>query len=103
MALQLCWHNCVELLSCSTRASSPPAPSGLNCGRWDYIFSFGKKLRAHPRFVLPDRTDVTMWVMVVVLLLRRLRLRRRRLRLLQLLLLLLLVLLAAAAAAHALA
>lgn len=36
--------------------------SGLNCGRWDYIFSFIKKLRAHPDFVLPDRADVTMTV-----------------------------------------
>lgn len=36
--------------------------SGLNCGRWDYIFSFIKKLRAHPDFVLPDRGDVTMTV-----------------------------------------
>lgn len=36
--------------------------SGLNCGRWDYIFSFIKKLRAHPDFVLPERGDVTMTV-----------------------------------------
>ncbi|PNH10742.1 Malate synthase, glyoxysomal [Tetrabaena socialis] len=34
--------------------------SGLNCGRWDYIFSFIKKLRNHPRFVLPDRSAVSM-------------------------------------------
>lgn len=34
--------------------------SGLNCGRWDYIFSFIKKLRNHPQFVLPDRADVSM-------------------------------------------
>ncbi|HEV8322848.1 MAG TPA: malate synthase A [Myxococcota bacterium] len=34
--------------------------AGLNCGRWDYIFSFIKKLRADPRCVLPDRGDVTM-------------------------------------------
>lgn len=33
---------------------------GLNCGRWDYIFSFIKTLRAHPAFVLPDRGQVTM-------------------------------------------
>ncbi len=33
---------------------------GLNCGRWDYIFSYIKKLRAHPQFVLPDRSEVTM-------------------------------------------
>src|SRR6202050_895249 len=34
--------------------------AGLNCGRWDYIFSYIKKFRAHPQFVLPDRSDVTM-------------------------------------------
>src|SRR3954470_24860684 len=34
--------------------------SGLNCGRWDYIFSFIKKLRARPDVVLPDRGSVTM-------------------------------------------
>src|SRR5712692_8726529 len=34
--------------------------SGLNCGRWDYIFSFIKKFRAHPEFVLPDRSQMTM-------------------------------------------
>ncbi|MGC2183581.1 MAG: malate synthase A [Terriglobales bacterium] len=34
--------------------------SGLNCGRWDYIFSFIKKFRNHPAFVLPDRSMVTM-------------------------------------------
>jgi malate synthase len=33
---------------------------GLNCGRWDYIFSFIKKFSAHPAFVLPQRGDVTM-------------------------------------------
>jgi malate synthase len=34
--------------------------SGLNCGRWDYIFSFIKKFRNRPDFVLPDRASVTM-------------------------------------------
>ena len=34
--------------------------AGLNCGRWDYIFSLIKKLRAHPSFVLPERSLVTM-------------------------------------------
>jgi malate synthase len=34
--------------------------AGLNCGRWDYIFSVIKKLRNHPRFILPDRSLVTM-------------------------------------------
>lgn len=36
--------------------------AGLNCGRWDYIFSFIKKFRSHPEFVLPDRATVTMAV-----------------------------------------
>jgi malate synthase len=34
--------------------------SGLNCGRWDYIFSFIKKFRNRPDFVLPDRSLLTM-------------------------------------------
>ena len=34
--------------------------AGLNCGRWDYIFSFIKKLRRDPGAVLPDRAQVTM-------------------------------------------
>lgn len=34
--------------------------AGLNCGRWDYIFSFIKTFRRHRRFVLPDRAQVTM-------------------------------------------
>jgi len=33
---------------------------GLNCGRWDYIFSFIKKFSRHPEFVLPDRHVVSM-------------------------------------------
>ncbi len=33
---------------------------GLNCGRWDYIFSFIKKFNRYPEFVLPDRQQVTM-------------------------------------------
>jgi len=34
--------------------------SGLNCGRWDYIFSFIKRFRNHPNFLLPNRAEVTM-------------------------------------------
>ena len=34
--------------------------AGLNCGRWDYIFSFIKKFHRFPQFVLPDRAQVTM-------------------------------------------
>jgi len=36
--------------------------AGLNCGRWDYIFSVIKKFRQNPAFVLPDRSAVTMTV-----------------------------------------
>src|SRR5712692_4204480 len=36
--------------------------SGLNAGRWDYIFSIIKKFRNRPDFVLPDRVQVTMTV-----------------------------------------
>ncbi len=32
----------------------------LNCGRWDYIFSFIKKFSRHAAFLLPDRGQVTM-------------------------------------------
>ena len=34
--------------------------AGLNCGRWDYIFSVIKKFHARPEFVMPDRTQITM-------------------------------------------
>ena len=34
--------------------------AGLNCGRWDYIFSYIKKLAADPAVLLPDRAQVTM-------------------------------------------
>ena len=34
--------------------------AGLNCGRWDYIFSFIKKFSNRPEFVMPDRSQVTM-------------------------------------------
>ena len=34
--------------------------SGLNCGRWDYIFSFIKKFKKDSDFILPDRSEVTM-------------------------------------------
>jgi len=36
--------------------------SGLNCGRWDYIFSFIKKTRFNQAYILPDRSAVTMTV-----------------------------------------
>ncbi|HEX2852406.1 MAG TPA: malate synthase A [Opitutaceae bacterium] len=36
--------------------------SGLNCGRWDYMFSFVKKFRNRPEYVFPDRTLITMTV-----------------------------------------
>ena len=34
--------------------------AGLNCGRWDYIFSFIKTLNSHASHVLPDRATVSM-------------------------------------------
>jgi malate synthase len=37
-----------------------PHASGLNAGRWDYLFSFIKKLGHRPEFVLPDRNSVGM-------------------------------------------
>jgi len=36
--------------------------AGLNCGRWDYIFSYIKKFRNYPYRLLPDRAQVTMEV-----------------------------------------
>lgn len=36
--------------------------SGLNCGRWDYIFSFIKNLRHNSMYIFPDRSEVTMTV-----------------------------------------
>ena len=33
---------------------------GLNCGRWDYIFSFIKTLSNYRKFILPDRKSITM-------------------------------------------
>src|SRR5437870_2136966 len=36
--------------------------SGLNAGRWDYIFSVIKKFRNRPGFLLPDRAQITMTV-----------------------------------------
>lgn len=35
---------------------------GLNCGRWDYIFSYIKTFRRHPERILPERGQVTMEV-----------------------------------------
>jgi len=34
--------------------------AGLNCGRWDYIFSYIKKFRNHQNFMVPNRDQVTM-------------------------------------------
>ncbi len=39
-----------------------PHATGLNAGRWDYIFSIIKKLGESPEFVLPDPGDLTMMV-----------------------------------------
>jgi malate synthase len=34
--------------------------AGLNCGRWDYLFSYVKKFARKPEFIVPDRAQVTM-------------------------------------------
>lgn len=34
--------------------------AGLNCGRWDYLFSFIKKLRMNIQYILPERQHLTM-------------------------------------------
>jgi malate synthase len=34
--------------------------AGLNCGRWDYIFSFIKRLGKNPEFLTPDRASMGM-------------------------------------------
>jgi len=34
--------------------------AGLNCGRWDYLFSYIKKFARKPEFLVPDRAQVTM-------------------------------------------
>ncbi len=34
--------------------------AGLNCGRWDYIFSYIKKFRNHTNFFVPNRAQITM-------------------------------------------
>src|SRR5436189_1740234 len=34
--------------------------SGLNCGRWDYLFSYIKKFARNEEFIVPDRAQVTM-------------------------------------------
>lgn len=36
--------------------------AGLNCGRWDYIFSFIKKLGKKPEFLMPNRDQIGMTV-----------------------------------------
>lgn len=34
--------------------------AGLNCGRWDYLFSYVKKFARKVDFIVPDRAQVTM-------------------------------------------
>lgn len=36
--------------------------AGLNCGRWDYIFSFIKRFRNQEGYMMPDRGEITMTV-----------------------------------------
>jgi malate synthase len=35
---------------------------GLNCGRWDYLFSYIKKFKMHPDKITPDRSHLTMTI-----------------------------------------
>lgn len=35
---------------------------GLNCGRWDYIFSFIKTFKNHRKFLLPDRFQISKFL-----------------------------------------
>ena len=35
--------------------------AGLNCGRWDYIFSFIKKFRNHPEFRAAESRAKSPW------------------------------------------
>ncbi len=37
-----------------------PHSVGLNCGRWDYLFSFIKQYRDDPRRIFPDRASLAM-------------------------------------------
>lgn len=39
--------------------------AGLNCGRWDYIFSFIKKFYEFPEFVLPDRSQSILFFRIL--------------------------------------
>lgn len=34
--------------------------AGLNCGRWDYLFSYIKRFKDHPDYLFPDRDSLTM-------------------------------------------
>ena len=43
--------------------------AGLNCGRWDYIFSFIKSQRNNPDAVMPDRCRHALLRLLLVLLL----------------------------------
>lgn len=45
---------------------------GLNCGRWDYLFSFIKKFKNHPDKIAPDRSHLTMTTPLMEAYVRRL-------------------------------
>ena len=53
---------CSQLTLCQIIYELRDHSAGLNCGRWDYIFSFIKRFRQNSNFVLPDRASVTMTV-----------------------------------------
>lgn len=52
--------HCQHLLDVLTLLSALDVQhsSGLNCGRWDYIFSFIKTMRADPTYIMPDRCEL---------------------------------------------
>jgi malate synthase len=45
---------------------------GLNCGRWDYLFSFIKKFKNHANKITPDRSHLTMTTPLMEAYVRRL-------------------------------
>uniref|UniRef100_A0A6U6C356 Malate synthase n=1 Tax=Odontella aurita TaxID=265563 RepID=A0A6U6C356_9STRA len=45
---------------------------GLNCGRWDYLFSFIKKFKCHKDKIAPDRSHLTMTTPLMKAYVRRL-------------------------------
>ncbi len=40
--------------------NTPISCTKLNCGRWDYLFSYIKKFKCHANKIAPDRAHLTM-------------------------------------------